>query len=66
MYVIVFTLLNHLSHGRSHGAGGGGQYHNVLAVLGHVQKLSAILDTRECGISYDDYAMAYDVTRYRS
>ena len=29
---------------RSHGrGGGGGQYHNVLAVLGHVQKLSAIL-----------------------
>ena len=25
--------------------GGGGQYHNVLAVLGHVQKLSAILVT---------------------
>ena len=31
------------SHGR--GGGGGGQYHNVLAVLGHVQKLSAILVT---------------------
>ena len=30
---------------RSHGRGGGGQYHNVLAVLGHVQKLSAILMT---------------------
>ena len=31
---------------RSHGRGGGGdQYHNVLAVLGHVQKLSAILVT---------------------
>ena len=25
--------------------GGGGQYHNVLAVLGHVQKLSVILVT---------------------
>ena len=31
------------SHGR--GGGGGGQYHNVLAVVGHVQKLSAILVT---------------------
>ena len=31
---------------RSHGrGGGGGKYHNVLAVLGHVQKLSAILVT---------------------
>ena len=29
----------------SHGRGGGGQYHNVLAVLGPVQKLSAILVT---------------------
>ena len=27
------------------GGGGGGQYHNVLVVLGHVQKLSAILVT---------------------
>ena len=27
------------------GGGGGGQYHNVLAVFGHVQKLSAILVT---------------------
>ena len=46
------------------GQGGGGQSLNVLAVFGYVEKLSAILFYS--GISYDDHAMAYDVTRYRS